>query len=462
MMRGWLACLVLLPATAQGQEQAQEQSGQEVAQTNIRHDEDWSVLRNTAPTGWRRAKYIALDETGFAYLTLGGEARARFEGFDDNLWGDAAPPDDGYLWLRAMPSADLHAGPVRVFAQGIAGYARGVAGGKGPVDETGIDLLQGFGDVRLALGGANRLTLRAGRALVALGSERLVGTRYGPNIPQAFDGLHLLADFGGHRVAAFDLRPVAVGSGNVDDATSRTRRLSGMYTTLALAPGVGLDGYWLRLADDEARQGLQTGRERRDTFGLRAFGKRGRWRWNWEAMVQRGQFAGQRIRAWSIATETEWSLGADGASPKLRLRADIASGDRDARDTRLGSFNALFPKGRYFGELSPVGPRNIIHLAPAIDWDLGRGVSLELAAAFFWRATRGDGIYDIPGQLIRAADPDTARHIGDQIEIVAEWQPDELLSFTASLSAFRPGAYIAQTGPSRTIGMVALEARLRL
>jgi hypothetical protein len=179
-------------------------------------------------------------------------------------------------------------------------------------------------------------------------------------------------------------------------------------------------------------------------------------------MLQRGRFAGDRIRAWSLATETGWRFSHAPLKPRIRLRANIASGDRDPSDDRLDTFNALFPKGKYFGELSPIGPRNIVNLHPSVDFDLGKGVTVELVAARFWRESRGDGIYDIPGSLIRPAGGSDARHIGDQIEISAGWQASALLSFTASLSAFRPGPFIRDTGPARTIHMIGTEAMLKL
>jgi hypothetical protein len=435
---------------------------QTVEQTNLRYDEDWSVLRDAPLNGWQKTKYASLDGDGEVYLTLGAEARARFEGFDDNLWGGPPAPDDGYLWLRVIPHADLHAGPARAFVQGIAGYARGVGAGKGPADETGIDLLQGFADVRIPLGASGGLTLRGGRELVALGSERLVGIRYGPNIPQAFDGARAIADLGPVRVDAFHLRPVAIGAGDFDDRTSKTRLLDGLYATVEPAKDVGIDAYWLGYTNKEARFAGRTGHETRDTFGLRFFGRRGDLGWNWEAMLQRGKFDGDPIRAWSFATETAWSFPHAPLKPRLRLRANVASGDSDPADRRLGTFNALFPKGKYFGELSPIGPRNIVNVHPGVDFDFGKGVTVELAAVRFWRESRGDGIYDIPGGLIRPAGGSDARHIGDQLEISMGWQASTLLSFSASLSAFRPGAYIRDTGPARTIHMVGAEAMLKL
>ncbi|MGH8524041.1 MAG: hypothetical protein ACREXY_07435 [Gammaproteobacteria bacterium] len=40
--------------------------------------------------------------SGEVYLALGGELRLRYEHLENNLWGEAPVPDDGYLWYRAM------------------------------------------------------------------------------------------------------------------------------------------------------------------------------------------------------------------------------------------------------------------------------------------------------------------------------------------------------------------------
>jgi len=421
--------------------------------TNVRYDEDWSA--NADKPGIEGLKYLKLDDAGDAHATFGIELRARYEGFDNPLWGSER--DDGYLWLRAMPYVDLHAGPVRAFVQPIAGYTRGLSGQKGPADETGLDMLQAFADLRLGTAETGTLTVRGGRSLIALGSERLVGLRYGPNIPQAFDGVRVTASRGRLRLDGFHVRPVQVGLGDFDDRTSDTRRLDGVYATVALGGEANADVYWLGYRNHTARFGNVSGAEARDTFGLRLFGKRGRFSWNWETMIQRGSFAGRRIRAWSQATETAISF----RHMRLRLRANIASGDRDPQDGTLGTFNALFPKGRYFGELTPIGPRNIINVHPSIDVNLGHNVTVELSGAAFWRETAGDGIYDVPGQLIRAAGGSSARHIGNQAEVVASWQITPLLACSASLSLFTPGQFLRDTGAAKTIGMAGVETAFK-
>lgn len=433
-----------------------------VEPVNWRYDEDWSVLRepaNRSGAWWEAAKYRPIGELG--YLSLGIEARARHEGFASNRLAGGDAPDDGYLWLRLMPHADLHAGPARLFVQGIAGYARGVEPEPGPADRTGIDLLQGFADLRLPLGAGGSAILRGGRALVALGSERLVGIRYGPNIPQAFDGVRAVVDVGRLQLSLLGMRPVAVGRGNFDDETSDLRRLRGLYATQAIGRASGVDVYLLRYRNKAAQFDQGGGLEQRTTYGVRVFGASGEVAWNWEAMLQRGRFAGAPIRAWSVATETSRRWPDAPLKPTARFRANIASGDKDRAGPALQTFNPMFPKGKYFGELSPIGPYNIINVHPSVDLDLGRGFGLGLAGVAYWRQSRGDGVYSVPGQLIASGEGTGARFIGKQAELVLEWQATDTLSLSASYSLFDPGAFIRQRGQTRTIHMIGSEMMFR-
>lgn len=455
-MRRILRCVLILvglfPVVAHAQDIP-------VKQSNWRYDEDWSVLRDCDPArlpDWAALKYRPLTRDGGIWISTGVEARVRYEGYENNEWGSAAKPNDGPLWFRLMPHVDVHAGPVRAFAQGIIGVPITMEGRPGPADRTGIDLLQGFGEATLPVG-SGEILLRGGRELVALGTERLLGTRYGPNIPQPFDGVRVIGDWGGLHVQLFDLRPVNIGSQSFDDRTSNTRSLKGAYLTYE-RDSLGLDAYLLDYRNANAHFNQGTGAEHRQTYGVRFFGSVERLSWNWEAMFQTGHFGDSEIEAWSVGTETNYKL-----SPvTFRLRADVISGDQSTSDRKLGTFNPLFPKGKYFGELSPVGPYNIINLQPALDMDFGHGLTLGLAAEAYWRASTGDGIYGMPGNLLRASQGSNARYIGHQEEIVIGWQPTSLLSFTASYSRFTPGAFVRATGAAKTIHMAGLEAMFRL
>ncbi|MEG3086020.1 alginate export family protein [Sphingomonas sp. PB4P5] len=436
-----------------------------------RYDEHWAQLADAAErrdhwTG--RFKYIVLDAD--AYLTTGIELRARNERYRHNQWLGGAAADDSYLWLRAMPYADLHIGSgnvgVRGFVQPIAAYAVGVAPSASPIDQTRVDLLQGFVDIRLGAEtgstAAPGVTVRAGRQMLSLGTERLVGTRYGPNVPLAFDGVRGLISLAGATISLLAVRPVQPGTGSFDDTRSRAKSLWGAYLTVpAIGARSGIDLFYLGYRNAAAVFGGRTGSERRDSIGARLFGAAGGWHWNVEGVAQRGDFAGQRIRAWTLGSELGRSFAEAPLAPDTVLRINVVSGDKRRDDGRLGTFNALFPKGKYFGELSPVGPTNIVSVNPHIAARLGPALSASVAGMAYWRYSRGDGVYDIPGTLIRAPGTSTARFIGKEAEATLAWQATPELELSTSLSAFEPGAFIRQTGSAKTITMLGIESNFR-
>lgn len=455
---GALAGLAVAISAAAASAMAQsDEAWQPPTLTVTRYDEDWSGLADPADrTGrWTEGfKYMPLDAAS-SYLSTGLEVRLREEGFRNNGWGGAPAPDDDYLWVRAMPYADLHVGPVRAFVQPVIAYADGVKPSAGPTDRSGVDLLQGFAEVSLPTG-ADTIVLRAGRQLMPLGSERLVGARYGPNVPLAFDGVRADIHAGSAKVSVFGVEPVRAGPSDFDDRALSAKKLWGVYATLP-----NLDLYYLGYSHRGATFGGRTGEEHRDSFGARSFGHARDWRWNVEGVFQTGRFDGRQIRAWTLGSEVARRFPDSPLSPDLRVRFDVISGDKDPADGKLGTFNALFPKGKYFGELSPIGPSNVINLNPAVSLDLGRNVSLGFAAMAYWRYSEADGVYDIPGNVIRAPGASRARFIGKQAEITLDWQATPDLDLSASLSAFEPGAFIRQTGPAKTIGMFGLEANFR-
>lgn len=441
-----LACAAM-PARAQSGE-----PWQPPMLTNTRYGEDWGKLADPANRDGRwteNAKYILLgDDT---WLSTGIELRARSESYRDNLWGGADAPDDSYLWLRAMPYADLHVGKLRAFVQPIAAYAIGVVPSAGPIDQSRVDLLQGFAQADIG-----PVTLRAGRQMLSLGTERIVGTRYGPNVPLAFDGARADVRIGKATISLLAVKPVQPGLASFDDATSDTKALWGAYAALP-----ALDIYYLGYRNRAARFGGRQARELRHSVGVRSHGKRGNWRWNVEGVYQFGTYDGQRIAAWTLGMEVGHDFPTLPLSPAATLRFNIVSGDRDRGDGRLGTFNALFPKGKYFGELSPVGPTNIVSVNPRVGFDLGSSVSASVAAMAYWRYSRGDGVYDIPGNLIRAAGDSDARFIGQEAELAVAWQASPEWELSTSVSAFAPGAFIRQTGSARTILMLGLESNFR-
>ncbi len=242
-----------------------------------------------------------------------------------------------------------------------------------------------------------------------------------------------------------------------------TRRASGCSTPRARrtrAP-LGLDLYTIGLHDHDSTFEAGTGEERRTTLGSRLFGEAAGWDWNFELFAQLGTFAGDDIRAWSVASDSGRALSILGRPARAGLKADVISGDDAANDDRLETFNPLFPKGKYFGESGLLGPYNLIDLHPSLALELDEAWSLELGAVVYWRESAGDGLYDNGGNLVRPSGGSDERFVGTQLDASIGWQIDRNFDVALESSYFAAGSFLEDTGGSEDVAFLSLELRFR-
>jgi hypothetical protein len=155
-----------------------------------------------------------------------------------------------------------------------------------------------------------------------------------------------------------------------------------------------------------------------------------------------------------VASDTGYRLQLRG-TPRIGLRADVTSGDGDRSDDVLATFNPLFPKGAYFGLIAPVGPLNHRDLHPSVEFTLPMRWSVAASWLFFWRTNAADGLYGVPGTLLRPAEGTQAHFVGQSPGVEVNWRATPHLSFTGDLSWFSAGAFLKEAPPARTITYVA-------
>ncbi len=400
----------------------------------------------------RFAIVLLLPLVGFGQdrLTFGGTVRERYEYFHNGGWGREPQDDNGYLLQRYMLHADWHLGPrLRLFGELKSGIESGRTGGPRPADEDKLDAHQGFVEIALSVAKSHQVTLRAGRQELSFGSSRLVSVREGPNVRQSFDGARLTVLAGGWQVDTIAVRPVETNRGVFDDSPDHQRSFWGVYAVRR-----HVDLYYLGLDRRQARFGVGLGREQRHSMGTRLWGEKGSWDYNTEFAGQWGRFGSGPIRAWTVASDTGYRLSGVPLRPRLGLKADVASGDRDPRDGTLGTFNALFPKGAYFSEADLLGPYNLVDLHPSIQLSVGRTVTITPDADFFWRQSTRDGIYSTPGVLLASGTASDARYIGCHASVQAEWRVDRRTTFVAQYLHFFPGPFLREATPGRPVDFV--------
>lgn len=430
----------------------------------LREDEDWSFLRdrNLRQDFWDGIKYIPLRKSvDDWYMTIGGEAREVWEQIGNDNWGQQ-PFWNGYLNERYMPYFDLHYGShFRTFFELKSGLNSFRAGGPRPIDEKKLDFQAGFIEVGTSLGGKNSINLRVGRQELEYGSGRLIDLREGPNVRLSFDGFMIKSKIASWQIDGFAMRPDQDNPGFFDNAPDHGVGFWGVYATWPAPQKTSLELYYLGLDRKQATFERGTARELRHSLGVRVSRpiatEHSGWDFDDEALWQFGAFGSGSIQAWTVATETGYRLPTVPLKPRFSLKADISSGDHPGSNT-LGTFNPLFPKGNYFGVLATTGPGpiNFIDVHPHIETALPHNLSLSVDWIFQWRQSLEDGVYAVPGFLIRPADGSRARFVGHRPGMEIRWQKDRHLWFQADYGIFYAGQFLKETQPGRNLNYWAL------
>jgi Alginate export len=431
----------------------------------LSEDEDWSFLRD--PTlrqdFWDPVKYIRLrKDSNDWYLTIGGEAREVWEQIGNDNWGQQ-PFMNGYFNERYMVHFDVHYGKhVRTFVELKSGLNSYRIGGPRPIDEKKLDFQVGFLEVGTSEG-TNSVAFRAGRQELEYGSGRLIDVREGPNVRLSFDGFMVKSKIDSWHIDGFAVRPDLDNPGFFDNAPNHAVGFWGVYVTRPLPRKTSLDMYYLGLDRKQATFQRGTAQEVRHTLGGRISRpiatERPGWDFDYEGLWQFGTFGSGNIEAWTVASETGYRFPTVPLKPRFSAKADISSGDHPNSNT-LGTFNPLFPKGNYFGVLATTGPGpiNFIDVHPHVETAFPHDVTVSFDWIVQWRESLDDGVYAVPGFLIRAADGSRARFVGHRPGTEIRWQATHHLWFQADYGIFFAGKFLKQTQPGRNLNYWALWA----
>jgi len=315
----------------------------------LREDDDWSFLADPAERQefWDPVKYIRLRPgRNDWFLSMGGEAREVWEQIGNDNWGQQ-PFMNAYFNERYMLYFDVHYGKhVRSFVELKSGLNSYRIGGPRPIDEKKLDFQTAF----LEVGTADErkwIKVRVGRHEMEYGSGRLIDVREGPQVRLSFDGFKVKTGIGPWQIDGFAVRPDLDKPGFFDNAPNHAVGLWGVYAVRPLTRNITLDTYYLGLDRKTAAFDRGLGHEVRHSIGARlsrpvAQTKPG-WDFDYEAVWQFGTFGSANVRAWTMASETGYTLPTILLKPRFSAKADISSGDDRGR-TRSGPSTPCFPR----------------------------------------------------------------------------------------------------------------------
>jgi hypothetical protein len=419
------------------------------AYKTFRYDEDFSTLadpaQRTLPLD--ELKYLRLADHPRVTLTLGGEARTRYEYYGEPGFGRRGRAYDDFVLQRLLLHADCRVGDhLRLFAQTVSGWEAGSAFDPSATQDDVLDLQQGFADFIFGDPHGDRVTVRTGRMEMGFGSFRLVTPRDPTNARLNFDGLRTTLKFCDATVDAFLTRPVQQKRGVFNDGENDDQTFWGLYATTPVSgAALHIDVYYLGLRRENARFYTGVGTDERHSLGTRGWGTIGGFDYDVEGVYQFGDFAGDEIRAWTLASSVGYTWNDVAWKPRLGLKTNIASGDTDRDDGRSETFYALFPRQGYFSEINLLAPSNFFDIHPSLQFRPADRLLVTTSWDPFWKFSEHDAIYG-PGRVAIPASASRGRYVGSTFDVQAEWSPTPQLTVAACYAHFFAGEAVTSAG----------------
>jgi hypothetical protein len=405
---------------------------------------------------WSPIKFIPLDIASGSYINFGSEDRERVEHFSTPLFGLTPRRTTTYDLHRLLFEGDLHIGDrFRTFIQ-FSNHQVTSASLSPGTDVDQIDLQQGFTDLKAPVGQDSSLTFRGGRQEMEFGAGRLIDVREGPNIRQSWDGGRAFYQSPDLRVDAFVTKPVVPvpgfypGFGYFGAHFDRGTSFWGLYGVMPVqaVPGLHVDLYYLGIDRQNVTFDTSTAGETRQSLGTRLWGGRGAWDYDTEGVFQFGQFGSRDIRAWTLASNTGYTLQGVWGQPRLGFQADTASGG--GATGPLKSFDPLFPKNAYFTEASITWPANFIDVYPSVTIQPTFNFAVTAGADVLWRYSTLDAFYTPPGIPVVLGSANNKRFLGAVSNLHAEWQVTPHLNINAVYVHFQTEGFLKAAGGKNT------------
>ncbi len=382
-------------------------------------------------------------------LTFGGEERLRtMNEVDSRLSGK----NNRYELLRTRVFGDLwYRDAFRLYVEYLDAQSFGEDLPPLPIDVNRSDFLNLFIDLKLAELRAKPVYARVGRQELLYGSERLISPLEWANTRRTFQGVKLFRPGEKWDLDAFWVRPVPPDPSN-PDWTDNDQNFSGIWATYRPRKGTTFDLYYLDL--DQARPvatgsaGVKGGYNV-STVGSRYAGDYHQLLWDFEGMVQFGDWANQDIFAGSCATGLGWNFAKLPLNPQFWVDYEFASGDHNPGvGGTHGTFNQLSPFGHYyFGYLDLVGRQNISDLNLQLVLYPAKWIQSGAQYHHFRLDSARDALYNAAGVPLRI-DPtgQAGTDVGNEMDFWVNFHLSMHQDILVGYSKLFAGDFIQRTG----------------
>ncbi len=306
--------------------------------------------------------------------------------------------------------------------------------------------------------GLNKISLRLGRQEFAYGVERLIGGFNWSNVAQTFDGgkigfhftpLHLQLDvFGGDKVSIKSPRE----ADDLFDGSSKDR-LWAYYAITKPYQDLIVENYFIRrkTGKNVSYGPNGSGAINDFTFGGRVLKptSSGRIDYELETAGQWGDFNDKDVRAMMTVGIVGYTFHHKWF-PRGAFEFDYATGDSDPTDGTHRTFDNLYPTNHpFYGFMDLISLQNINDYRYQFSIKPTAKLKLQSDYHLIYLDTPKDSFYSAGRAVTRTASTSLSHvnpHVGDEIDLTAEYKANKVLNVLAGYSHFFADKYLLQTG----------------
>ncbi len=292
----------------------------------------------------------------------------------------------------------------------------------------------------------------AGRQVLLFGDERVIGPSNWVNVGRTFDVARIDIHHPGYEVAVF-AASVVPGSNTFLHRAIPGNDFYGIYGSFHnIVPRATFEPYVLwRLAPGNFGLPETVGRGHLNevTIGLHVKGTLpADFDYDTEFDGQTGSLGASSIGAWAGYAGVGKTFPNLVAGPRVFIEGNYASGTKNPAGRDWNTFDQLYPSNHdKFGFTDQVGRRNLVQFRVGVEENVGKKWKFKEAFEGFWLATSNDNFYASSGAISVPAHPGASRHIGNEVDLVAEYEFNKGLNFGFGYARLFAGKFLKTTTP---------------
>lgn len=297
------------------------------------------------------------------------------------------------------------------------------------------------------------ISLRVGRQDLAFGHARLVGTSYWRNASRGYDAAMMVVNTDGLRLNAFAASPVINGANGLSHHQPGNN-FYGLYSSFRdIVPGSQLEPYvFWRLTPGILSEEHQLSRLDEKTVGFRWAGASSGFDYDAETAGQFGHLGPDSIRAWAWSAVAGYTFRSVRLRPRIFVKYDFASGDRNPADGARGTFDQLYPNIHdHHGLADVIAWQNLKSVRSGVRISLRPNWILAGAYNDWWLASATDAFYNASG-IIVARDPTgkSGAHIGREFDAQTSHRLNRNLELAGGVGYIVSGDFLLRTHHARS------------